>query len=626
MDPIGVVLGLILAATIIVSIVAIRWVHEPERRWRDVLRSRFVLGVPWGTVIVLAFVLAVYLFVQDGISDFSDPVSIPYRAWSYYYPLGMASASFTHASSGHLLSNFFGALVVAPIAEYAWGHYPNGRDEYSNDRNKHPNWREERSMASMWTNPRIRAFVIFPLAVVAIGLVTSLFALGPVIGFSGIVFAFAGFAIVRYPIHTIVAILGGQTILLTTYRALLTPVGVYIAEPSPAMAPSWANVAIQGHALGFFIGFILGAILLHRRNYRPNALRLWIAILIFGFAQGLWQIYWFGDQNIYYLFQGPGIAIVTALALVVTLAVTASERPLVPTRVREGFTRSSTASREIRTNATIDRILEIGASSRDKTRDNLERVDAINRGSYPRDSGAFSALSGRQAAFLVIILVVAAISGPALPVNLFVISGETETADNSITVEDYTIEYVEGEENELVGVIDIGAFGQDTTVESNGVIVSSEERHIWQETVTAHQLEFSGEETVSVGGPGWRETVHVERTGWVPTGNDPVYQIWLSESDAEKQLAFTADESMADVQIDDRTVTIGTENEEFVLEVELTNDDGETVKSTAVAVPDDSETTQADGIEFVLEDGGIYAIADGTIVQVAEKEEYNEIN
>ncbi len=612
MDPIGVALGLVLAATFVVSISVVRRLHDPDQRWRDVLGSRFVFGVPWGTVIVLAFVLAVYLFVQDGISDFNDPVSIPYRAWSYYYPLGMASASFTHASSGHLLSNFFGALVIAPIAEYAWGHYPNGRDEHSR--------------TSRWTDPRIRAFVIFPLAVIGVGLLTSLFALGPVIGFSGIVFAFAGFAIVRYPIHTIVAIIGGQTVLLTTYQALLTPIGVYVAQPSPATAPSWANVAIQGHALGFFVGFILGAILLERRNYRPNPLHVWISILIFGFAQGLWQIYWFGGQNLYYLFQGPGVAIVAALALVVTAAITASDRPIVPASIRERFTRSSEARREIRANMATDRILEIGASARDKTRDDLERVPAIDRGSHPRDSGVFSALSGRQAAFLVIIVVVAGISGPAIPVNLFVISGDDASPESSIAVEDYTIEYVEGAENELVGVIDVGAFGQDTTVESNGVIVSSDERHIWQETVTAHQLEFSGEETVSVGGPGWRETVHVERTGWVPTGNDPVYQIWLSEADGEEQLAFTADESTADVQIDDRMVTVGTDEDEFVLEVELTNDDGETVESAVVEVPDDGETTQADDIEFIHEDGGIYASADGTIVQVAEKEEYDEID
>ncbi|AHF99410.1 protease [Halostagnicola larsenii XH-48] len=611
MDPIGVVLGVVLVATFVGSVVTVKHIQNPDRAWEDVLRSRFVFGVPWGTIIVLAFVFAVYLFVQDGISDFSDPVSIPYRAWSYYYPLGMLSASFTHASAGHLLSNLFGAAVVAPIAEYAWGHYPKRGD---GNRSR-----------TLWTTPWIRAVVIFPLAVIAVGLVTSLFALGPVIGFSGIVFAFAGFAIVRYPISTVLAILGGQTVLLTTYEALLTPIGLYVPRASPATAPSWANIAIQGHALGFFVGFVLGAILLRRRQYRPDPLRLWIAILFFAFEQGLWQIYWYGDQNSFYLFQGPGIAIVTGLALIVTLAITASDRPIVPASIRQRLARSPADSRDIRVRERTDRILELAGSSRSTTRDAIERVKTIARGATPDESGPFATLTERQAAFIVIVAVIALITGPAIPTNLFVISGETGSADASISVADYTIEYVEGSENEIVGVIDVGAFGQDTSVESSGVIVSSEKRHLWQESVTAQQLEFTGEETVSVGGPGWRETVHVERQGWKPTGNDPVYQIWFSEEGGEEQLAYTSESSQADVRVNDRTITIDTEGEAFVLEVERTGSNGDTVEASTVDVPESDETARADGIEFVREDGAIYADMDGTVVQVASEETYDRL-
>ena len=611
MDPIGVVLGVVLAATFVGSIVAIKHVQDPERPWEDVLRSRFVFGVPWGTIIVLALVFAVYLFVQDGISDFSNPVSVPYRAWSYYYPLGMLSAPFTHASAGHLLSNLFGAAVVAPIAEYAWSHYPRRGIENPS--------------RTLWTTPWVRAVVIFPLAVIAVGLITSLFALGPVIGFSGVVFAFAGFAIVRYPIPTVLAILGGQTVLLTTYEALLTPIGLYVPRASPATAPSWANVAIQGHALGFFAGFVLGAILLRRRQYRPDPLSLWLAVLFFAFEQGLWQIYWYGDQNSFYLFQGPGIAIVTGLALIVTLAITASDRPIVPASIRQRLARSPTDSREIRVRERTDRILEIAGSSRSTTQGAIKRVKTIAHGATPDDSGPFATLTERQAAFIVIVAVIALIAGPAIPTNLFVISGETGSENASIEVADYTVEYVEGAENEIVGVIDVGAFGQDTSVESNGVIVSSEKRNLWQESVTAQQLEFTGEETVSVGGPGWRETVHVEREGWSPTGNDPVYQIWLSEEGGEEQLAFTSESSQADVQIDGRTVTISAESEAFELEAEPAEGDNETAESQPVNIPEANETVRSGGIEFVREDDAIYASTDGTVVQVASKETYGRM-
>ncbi len=55
-----------------------------------------------------------YLFVQDGVTDLYDPVTIPYRAWSYFYPLGIVTSSFSHASFGHLLGNLIAAAVVAP--------------------------------------------------------------------------------------------------------------------------------------------------------------------------------------------------------------------------------------------------------------------------------------------------------------------------------------------------------------------------------------------------------------------------------------------------------------------------------------------------------------------------------
>jgi membrane associated rhomboid family serine protease len=66
-----------------------------------------------------------------------------------------------------------------------------------------------------------RAFA-FAGGTLALGVVTSVFSLGPVVGFSGVVFALAGFALVRYPLATVVALVGADA-LEVMYRALVSP-------------------------------------------------------------------------------------------------------------------------------------------------------------------------------------------------------------------------------------------------------------------------------------------------------------------------------------------------------------------------------------------------------------------
>ncbi|MFA9428035.1 rhomboid family intramembrane serine protease [Natronorubrum sp. A-ect3] len=600
----GVVLPLLTVATMLVSIVVIRRLHQPDRQWGAVARSRLVLGIPWGSVLVIGFVCGVYLFVQDGITAFDDPVTIPYRAYSYFYPLGMLTASLSHAGPSHLIGNLSGAIVVAPIAEYAWGHYPNGRDEHTTD--------------SWYTNPWVRALVIFPLAVVGIAILTSLFALGPVIGFSGVVFAFAAFALVHYPIVTIVGVLGVQGVLLTLYRALQNPIGVYVAESSPPSAPSWAGIAIQGHALGFFIGLVLGIALLRKRGLRPDPFRLWLAILLYGFAQGLWQLYWFGSENTYILFQGPGVLIVTTLALVVTLAIAAPQSLIVPQRLEHILTRG----RRRRPDSPLDRSLEIARGAGDRataTPPRLERISELATGARSRGSSWLWNVDPRRTASVIVLLVLAILAGMAIPLNLFVLDDATASSDAAVEIEDYTIQYAESAENELTAPIRVGPLEDAVSIESSGVIVASEQRQLWLEAVPAQRLSFTGNESVVVGGPGWRETVHVERTGWEPVGNDTVYQVELWADGDEPQLAHESNSSRADIRIDNRTVTLTAENSAFGLEVESL--ETETVETTAI--PEDGSSATAGGLTFDRDDETIYASSNGTRIAVASKETYN---
>ncbi len=591
---------------LLVSVAVVRRLHRPERGWGETVRSRLVLGVPWGSLIVIGLVLSVYLFVQDGITEFTNPVTIPYRAYSYFYPVGMLTAGFSHAGPNHLLGNLSGALVVAPIVEYAWGHYP-----------------DERGEGRLWTwytTPWIRALVVFPLAVVVVTIVTSLFALGPVIGFSGVVFAFAAFALVHYPIATIVGMLGVQSVLLTLYRALRNPVGVYVAEPSPASAPSWAGIAIQGHALGFFIGLVLGIAVLRRRDYRPDPLRIWLAILLVGFAKGLWQIYWFGGENTYILFQGPGVLIVTALALVVTLAITGTETPLVPRRIDRLFARGGRSG----PSSPVDRPLELSRNAGDGSTAaaaRIERISEISGGERARETTRLSNLGQRRTAYVAVLAVLAVVAGMAIPVNLFVLDDATASSDAAVEVDDYTIQYAEGVENELTSPVRVGPLAEAVSIESSGVIVASERRQLWSEVVPAQQLAFSGEESIVVGGPGWRETVHVERTGWEPVSNETVYQVAIWADGEDRRIAYESNESRADVRIDDRNVTVALEDGEFVLEVEGVGADIDTVATTPM--PGEGESTIAGGLAFEHENGTIYASSNGTRIAVASEETYH---
>jgi membrane associated rhomboid family serine protease len=597
MDPVAAAFALLLGATLLGSVAVVRRLYTPVRPWRDVARARLVYGVPWGSLVVVIGVCGVYLFVQDGITDLANPVTIPYRAWSYFSPLGMVTASFSHAGPSHIVGNLIGAAVVAPLAEYAWGHYPD--DGVGED-------------ASAWrTNPWLRAFVLFPLIVLVVGLGTSLFALGPVIGFSGVVFAFAGFAIVHYPIPTLIGTIGVQGALITILQALQQPVSVYIAEPTPPGPPSWATIAIQGHALGFFVGVVLGLLLLRSRGNRPNPLHLWLAVLLFGFSKSLWAIYWFGAENTFVLLRGPGVVLVIALAVVVTLAVTGADRPLVPRSLSGRFARASDLS-------PVDRPLELAGAGR--TGESASRLDRIAE--LVRSEGTEPSSTGRthqRGAFAVVLLVTAVLAGMAIPTNLLLVDGAT-ASESAVEIEGYTVEYAEGVDSQLVSPIVIGPFDETITLESSGVIVSNEQRQIWLEAVTSQQLAFTGEETVYVGEPGWREAVTVERTGWEPVGNETVYQVWIEGGSEGRQLAHESNESAADVRLDDRELTVTSEDGEFVLDVEATNDGTDTA---TVSLPTADEPTEANGLTFEYDNGTVYAASNGTEVAVLERETYS---
>lgn len=619
----GPILTALVALSLLGSIAAVRWLQDPARGWYEVASERLVYGVPWGTLVVLAVVLAVYLFVQDGISDPSNPVTIPYRAWSYFSPLGMGLASFSHASFGHLVGNVAGTLVVAPIAEYAWGHYSHARDDGSSDRAG-----ASAALRTAWVTPWVRALVIFPLAVITIGVLTSLFSLGPVIGFSGLVYAFAGFAIVRYPITTLIATTVLQSAVLTAYRALQTPVLVYVAEASPPSPPSWATIAIQGHALGFFVGLVCGLLLLERRSIRPDPLHVWLAILLFAVWKGLWQIYWFGEGNTFLRFQGPGLAIVAILALVITLALTASSRPLLPRTLDDRLLRAlnrlpgNESSEEPNVSSPLERSLQLARGvDRESTRSaiRLDRVARLATGGRESNRPPLSPSTRRGAAFFVVLFVFAVLGGIAVPTNLFVLDQPTHDPETAIEVDGYAVEYAESADNQLVSGIGIEAIESDEGLEANGVIVSSAERNLWLEVVSTDRLAFTGTESITVGGPGWRETVTAERTGWDVVGNETVYNVRLSGNE-EGRLAFESGGAVAEPQVAGQRLAVVPQDGDFYVGAGESVSDG--LEGAPIPAANESVAVGEVTVERDADGETLYAVDDGTRVAIASEETY----
>ncbi|MFP4591557.1 MAG: rhomboid family intramembrane serine protease [Halobacteriales archaeon] len=474
-------------------------------RINDRLRRRWLLGVPWGTLVSVALVVVVYLFVQDGISQLRAPVTLPFRAWSYAYPTGWLTAGFAHSDLGHLEGNLTAAIVLGSLAEYAVGHYPTERGAIT-----FSSWR---------TNPYVRAFVLVPAAVVGAGLFTSLFAIGPVIGFSSVVFAFAGVALVRFPLATLVGVLGYRA-LRTLVDALRSPELVSgISQPPPSQ-PWWSEVAIQGHAIGLLLGLLVGIAIFRRRGTLASPWRVWTATVLFAITQSLWAVYWFEGADTFRLFQGLGLVLVVVLAGLVAATAAGGDRPLL-----RGWSR-------------------------------------------------------RQLAVGTLVLGLIVLSAPAVPVNLVKTDPGPAAEYPGLEVADYRVIYAEDVENELVTIVDTGIVDLGD-VRTSGVIVASERRDIWFRVVSRERLDEFGVSYVHLGGVGWRETVSAHRDDWSVAGNGSVYQVWLHDDDRRVH-AFASPPRRAEAVVANRTVTIGVENESFVATVERDGESLDTVAIPSV--------------------------------------------
>ena len=489
-------LQVVVPAVLLLSLLLIRYLDPDVRFVFARLRSRLLLGIPWGTITAIGFVLFVYLFVQRGFWTPYSPLSIPFTSWSYLYPLGTLTAPFAHQGFGHLLGNLIGFAAFGPIAEYAFSHFPTKRGN--------------QAFSFRRTNPYVRAFLLFPSGVIFAGLVTSVFAWGPIIGFSGVVFAAAGFALVRYPLATVIALVGREFI-GTLYYTLRNPIVVGSASPSFG-PPWWAGIAIQGHLLGFLTGVVLASLMLSRRRHEslPTPGRLWLGTVVAGSSLTLWALWWYRGASSYVLYRGPGMLMLLVLGVLVASAVNASERPIV-----EGITR-------------------------------------------------------RELSVALLAVPVLTMGFVAVPLNVVTLQDGTVPGE-PIQVDGYEVTYAENVPNQRVGAINVSFLGETTQVNSSGVIVVNRQLHIWDEAASTGRLANSGFASVQVGGLGWRETVRAKRDGWRVSGGGTAYVVSLRRGDNSWRPVFESDPVRAEPVLAGRNVTVVPTDGDFVISVTRNN-------------------------------------------------------
>lgn len=482
-----------LAVVIAIPVVAVAVRRLAGRRLLAPVRRRLLLGVPWGTLLTAAGVLALYLFVQ-GAYWHGRPLVTPFRTWSYVAPIGMVLGPFTHAGPGHLTGNLLGTLVYGAVVEYVWGHYPRERGTAT--------------FSSLRTNPFARILAV-PAVMAVVGVFTGVFALGPVIGFSGVVFALAGFAAVTRPSLFLGALLANRVVELVL-RALRSP------EPTVGgsvqfVTPAWANIAIQAHAVGLLVGIFLAVGVLWARSDRAAPARLFFAVLVFAVSGGLWAVYVPLGGGQFRLFRWLGTVAVFLLALLVAAA----------------------------------------------TRNTTRRLLPDFEGSWPSVAG------------FALIVVLGALCLAAIPANLTTVGG-ADLPEDGVEVRDYVVTYDEQTENRYFSNIPVVSRFRDP-INQSGVIVASDDREIWIASVPKGRLATAGRATVVVGGVGWRDTVEVNRAGWAVAGNESAYRVDLAHN-GTRRTPFTSDPATVEGTLADRSVTLRPTSGRFELVVRRGNE------------------------------------------------------
>jgi membrane associated rhomboid family serine protease len=407
--------------------------------------------------------------------------------------------------------------------------------------------------------PLVRALVFFPGALLAVGLLTAVYSLQPSLGFSGAVYALIGFAVVYYPLRAVAGVVAASAIGVI-WNALTSPSVTSTVSSSPPSPPSWAGIGFQAHALGFLFGVFAALALLTKRDRFRSTQRVFFGVVGVGLAMSLWLVAWPGGTDEYTLYRGVGVV----LLLVVTSLVA----------VAAGGSRSD------------------------------------------------SLVTKRKAAIGALVAFTFLVAAPGVLGGIFVVDDGGIEGSQAVEIEDYTVAYAEDASiGRELPFGDANASEQADGTEVSGVLLTSEDREIWTRAVRADVLEFTGNETVVVGGIGWRETVRAQRIGWDVAGNGTAYVVDLHH-DGETTRSFTSEPTTASARIEGYDVTVVPTQEAFELRV---RDDGGVVDT--VPIPEATSETSVGDVRIVteLEDGvrHVSMETDDSRAVIAEEETYD---
>ncbi|MEF8812989.1 MAG: rhomboid family intramembrane serine protease [Halovenus sp.] len=590
------------------------WYTDGRGQWYSILSERFLYGVPWGTLTVVTGVVGFYLFAQSGLSHWSNPVTLPFRTWSYFYPTGWLTAGFAHAGPDHLVGNMVGTVVLAPIAEYFWGHHPpsrTGRRDLTN---------VTAPPAEGWlARPWVRALVVFPGVVFAVSILTSVLSPGWSLGFSGTVFAFGGFVLLRYPVTTILA-MAAMTVVSVLYRALTEPVLVETAGPGSPGPPSWFGINVFAHLLGFVVGVVLAAALVQRRDLRPSVQRVFAAALVFALARQLW-LFTTSNGDVFRLHRGLGVVFALGLAILVTATVGVRDEPIpAPLADRRVPPRRQLAAGWVVVLTAGAGLALWGSEGGGTTVLTVAFLWAVL--AWPAlhalapDRVLASPLSRQQLASGAVLVLGLLVVGLSV-FSLAPVLDSTPEFEGTLSVEDYTVSYEEGTPDLRVSGVGPVPFSGGN---SSGVVVVSDRRNLWSTPADPADLAHSGVATVPVGGVGWRDVVEANRTGWTVAGAGAAYIVDLSW-EGEQVRSFVSDAVDSANRLDGHTVAVEPTQEGFVLNITREG----TVVGTA-PIPAVNGTVTVGDLQFVTEPGDdapeVFAERGDTRVHIATRETY----
>lgn len=611
-------LRIAVVVAVVVALLSLSRFGSPAR-WYDRLSERFLYGVPWGTLITVVGVVSFYLFVQSGFGHWDSPVVVAFRSWSFTYLDGLLAAGFAHASPDHLIGNMMGTVVLAPIVEYAWGHYPPPRatsmGEYTYPPPGETDYQRVQPEGAEWRNrPWVRALLIFPLGVFVVSIVTSVLALGWSLGFSGTVFAFGGFAVVYFPVAAILAMVAfsGVSIVVSVLREPVLRATAGGGAPGP---PSWWGVNVQAHLLGFLLGVLLAVALLAYRNERRDPLYVFLATLVFGLTRQLWSLAVSGGDGVFLQQRGIGLVLVIGLTVLIAGIVAVSEDPvpapledigLIPDRRTLAYLWLAAVGLVAGGLVVALAGTGIGLAGGALFVSSLVILVLPALPVAVPDRIATTPTSQRQALVFVLVAIAILVALPSFAFNTPGMSEDPLSGSNALSVQDYQITYAEEIPH---GRID----GNES-----GVIVVSERRDIWSTAVDKGDLARNGEATTILGGFGWRETVTANRTGWNLEGGDSAYVVHLEHDGTEKRL-FASEAATARARITNHTVSITPDGDQFRLRAERAN---ETVATTPI--PELNETERLGPLRVSTERSegsrSVFAHQNGTRVLIATEE------